>query len=284
MANLTRLRCIVLIVLIAAALASSLWAVLRNGDWEGLALNLGTEMAGAAITYGLFELIIGIRERQEAEGRATAEEKARLIAELGSQVHDVAIAAAEELARQGWLYDGSLLGANLQGASLSEANLWKANLRGSHLVGANLSKAMLSEADLSEGYLYKADLREASLDGASLKHASLDNANLENAQGLTDKQLAEAFSLLGVTMPNGSRYNGRFNLKGDFITMHLMKILSTDESMAGFYQVTTEAYQWGQKWYKWSQSPPVPGDPEFEEWLAIAENPDGSHLFDFGWA
>ena len=59
MKSTTRLRVSILAVLLSVAIASSLWAVFRTGDWEGLFLNFGTEMAGAAVTFLLFELVIG---------------------------------------------------------------------------------------------------------------------------------------------------------------------------------------------------------------------------------
>ena len=79
MESTTRLRVVVLLILILVALVSSLWAVWPwpTGDWKGLALNFGTEMAGAVVTYLLLELFIGGRERREAK-------KADLIAQMGS--------------------------------------------------------------------------------------------------------------------------------------------------------------------------------------------------------
>ena len=109
-----RLRWTILGALIAGALVSSLWAVWRTRDWEGLALNLGAEMAGAAATYGLLELVIGRRERQEIEQRTMEEKKATLITQMGSAVRDVAVPAAEQLRRRGWLTEGgALIGADL---------------------------------------------------------------------------------------------------------------------------------------------------------------------------
>jgi len=73
MKSTTKLRVSILAVLISVAIVSSLWAVFRTGDWEGLFLNLGTEMAGAAVTYFLFELVIGHQERRESEKRELVE-------------------------------------------------------------------------------------------------------------------------------------------------------------------------------------------------------------------
>jgi len=194
MKSTARLRVGVLLILIVVGLVSSLGTAWRTGDWEGLFLNLGTEMLGAVATYVLLELFIGGRERREAK-------KAALIAQMGSSVKDVAVAAAEELARHGWLYDGSLQGANLmeanlQGASLNNAklggvrltwanlrwaNLGGANLQGAILTGANLQEADLFEANLQGVNLWVTNLQEANLDTADLQGASLQKANLQGA-------------------------------------------------------------------------------------------------------
>jgi uncharacterized protein YjbI with pentapeptide repeats len=174
MEGTVRLRKTILLALIGVALASSLLGVLPSGDWAGLLLNFGTEMAGALVTYALLELVIGRREGREAK-------KAELIAQLGSQVEDVAIAATEELSRQGWLDDGSLEGASLYRANLQEVYLFGANLHKAFLDGANLQRAVLSETDLQEAYLSGANLQEAVLYGANLQGAFLRGANLQGA-------------------------------------------------------------------------------------------------------
>ena len=58
------------------SLTSSLVAVLLGKqEWDGLLLNLGTEMAGAVVTYFLFEVVIGLREKREAEWRVLLDRK-----------------------------------------------------------------------------------------------------------------------------------------------------------------------------------------------------------------
>lgn len=161
------LRVVVLLTLILAGLAAALWGAAQSAtgwDWGGLALNLGTEMIGAVAIYLLLERILGVREKLAARKR-------ELISEMGSRVHDVAVAAAEELRRHGWLTDGSLwranlLGANLEGADLREANLEGANLREANLVWANLEGANLRGARGAN--LRGANLREANLRGTDL--------------------------------------------------------------------------------------------------------------------
>jgi uncharacterized protein YjbI with pentapeptide repeats len=186
MKSTARLRIGVLLILIVVGLVSSLVALLWGSqEWDGLALNLGSEMVGAIVTYLLLELFIG-----------RSELKAHLIAQMGSKVQDVAIAAAEELRRHGWLCDGSLQGANLGGAKLQRAHLaWArlqrayleaaelqgADLFGAELQGAYLAVAKLQGADLSEANLQKAILTRTNLQGALLIRASSQEANLSDA-------------------------------------------------------------------------------------------------------
>ena len=212
MKKTARLRVGVLLILIGVALVSSLGALLwGNQEWDGLALNLGSEMAGAIVTYLLLELFIGRREL-----------KAHLITQMGSKVQDVAIAAAEELRRHGWLmdleradlkgaklpgtdltfaflYEAILKGANLQGADLGGANLERANLERANLQGASLC-ADLQGAKLSEANLQGADLRWANLPGASLWDANLRGADLRwaNVQGARFSE--------NTTLPDGTKW------------------------------------------------------------------------------
>jgi uncharacterized protein YjbI with pentapeptide repeats len=137
------------------------------------------------VTYYLFERVIGHMKKLETEKKELEANKADLIAQMGSSVKDVAIAAAEELRRHGWLRDGSLQGAilfvaNLQGAILFEANLqgadlFVANLQGAELLGANLQGAYLSGANLQGAYLVMANLQGAVLIGANLQGAKFDD-------------------------------------------------------------------------------------------------------------
>jgi len=92
----------------------------------------------------------------------------------------------------------SLVNANLSGAKLYSTNLRRTNLSGAYLNSADLYSTYLNDADLSFAYLNGADLR-----GADLSGADLTGANLQNAL-VTQEQLAQAKSLKGVTMPDGS--------------------------------------------------------------------------------
>ena len=116
-----------------------------------------------------------------------------------------------------------LRGTDLSGADLRDARLpWSylpyaklngANLRGAYLRGdpdqsgddADLSDADLSDANLREADLSYDNLSSANLQGANLTDAVLRGTNLSNAK-VTSEQLAEAKSLEGATMPDGSRH------------------------------------------------------------------------------
>ena len=179
--RVVQLRRRVLGVLGAVALVSWVGGLWIEQDWGGMLLNLGTELAGAALTYWLLEKVIG--------GEETLDD---LIAQMGSSVREVAIPALEELTRQGRVRDGSLVGKSFPGASLEKAQLSGADLRGAFLAGATLIKANLGVAKLMGANLTFMDLTGANLSGANLKGALLFGAKTEGAD------------LRGVTLPDGT--------------------------------------------------------------------------------
>jgi hypothetical protein len=170
-----QLRKWVLVGLGVGALVSLLSGILLTGDWGGLLLNVGAELGGALATYVLLELFIRRREEEEVK-------KANLIAQMGSRVNDVAVAAAEELRRRGSLTDGSLQGVDLTGANLEGADLSRANLEGVRLEFARLQRANLYGANLKRVNLYVAQLQGANLEEANLEGAFMVYANLEEAR------------------------------------------------------------------------------------------------------
>jgi uncharacterized protein YjbI with pentapeptide repeats len=110
------------------------------------------------------------------------------------------------------LRDAGLTGADLRsadliGADLHDAHLSRAELRDAHLTGADLRDAYLFDADLSDADLGRAILSDADLTGADLTGAILISADLRGAKGWTNEQLAQAESLVGATLPNGTEMN-----------------------------------------------------------------------------
>ncbi len=95
--------------------------------------------------------------------------------------------------------------ADLHRIDLTRASLFETYLRNADLRGATLRAANLRGTKLYNAALQGADLRSADLTGAKLKNASLQGANLRGAQ-VTEQQLAEARSLRGTIMPDGSQH------------------------------------------------------------------------------
>lgn len=201
------------------------------------------------------------------------DEKNRLVMQLCSTDNQEALEALHTLWVRGWLTNGTLhkahleganlkeaylqdvdlREANLQKASLSRANLYQANLKGTDLRGANLNAAILcrsnlQEADLRGAFLLEADLRQATMRGANLDGARLGSVNLHGAL-VANEQLARAITLCGAILPDGSPYDGRFNLPGDVELARFLEIdLGDAAAMAFFYNVLIEDYECGQEW------------------------------------
>ena len=152
--------------------------------------------------------------------------------------------AVEELRVRGWLTDGSLRGSALCQAQMGNADLMGADLRNVDFHQANLEFADLRKARLNGAKLNRASLYRANFDQADLTYADLYKANLRGAQNLTEQQLASVNQLLGAVMPDGTTYDGRFDLPGDLARARWAKVdAENPESMAEFYGVTLEAYQ-----------------------------------------
>lgn len=191
----SRLRLLILTVLIVIGIVASAWALGRTGDWEGLALNMGSELVGAAFTFLLLDLILARREQRETEQAQITQQRADLLGRMSSEVNNVARAAADEVRRRGWLTNGTLEGvelrrADLSNADLSSSRLQKANLHRAKLNDADLREADLSDTDLSGAWLQKARLWDANLTGTNLWQARLHNADLRRAR-LNDARLNE---------------------------------------------------------------------------------------------
>lgn len=173
----------------------------------------------------------------------------QLIRKLRSSDNSLVVRAVEELQRRGRLSDGALAWvqlrfAHLQGANLSGADLRKASLSMADLRGADLSYACLEGTRLD-----KANLSGAEMDRADLRGSLMTRVNLQGAHNLSDEQLAQASRLRGATLPDGRRYDGRFNLPGDLANARFLGVDPNDlESLADFYGVSTDDYLIGQQW------------------------------------
>jgi hypothetical protein len=229
-----RLRVLIIPILLLGTLVPTVWGLAQNPDWPGLALNFGTGMGGSLVTFVLIDLLIGSREKREADER----ERARLIGRMHSRDNGLTLVAIEEMRAHAWLIDGTLRGANLVHANLQAGYLRYAVLPEVNLHRANLHKTRLGKADLSG-----ANLTDANLEGADLDHSRLEGVRVSMAQ------LAQANRLRGASMPGGERYDGRLSLPGDLHDAEEAGIgLSDPAAMAEFYSVSTEDYLAGQQW------------------------------------
>jgi hypothetical protein len=160
--------------------------------------NASTELFSIGVTI----LVIDGLSR----GHARADERRRLILQMGSDDNTLAKEAVRLLRLLGWLENGALRRitlwkanlneVDLRGANLDRACLESASLAGANLYQTHLQRAELNEADLRGAYMRQADLQAAAmkqvnLQGADGKQASLQRANLVGA-ALGGADLSEA--------------------------------------------------------------------------------------------
>lgn len=185
--------------------------------------------------------------------------KRDLLEQIRDPDNSLAVQAVKIMRKAGWLTDGTLHGVDLSGANLRSANLIQADLRGADLSQADLSEAVLMHANLQGASLHGANFfkavvsvchfGEADLTDANLICADMRNAILTNVLNLTDSQLAQARSLRDAIMPDGSHYDGRYNLPRGLTEARDHGIdLNSAEGMARWYHITQEAYLAGQSW------------------------------------
>ncbi len=244
--------------------AKSLWgAILPDGSLYDGRFNLEGDIefaqAGRIDIHNPREMAAFYRSAEEPMGMSDENHKisleacntVQLIRKLRSSNPTLVQYAAEELRRRGHLTDGSLRWVylryvNLQGLDLSGADLQNTDLNMAKLQGVDLSGANLEETRLN-----KANLRFALLSGANLKGAVLNSTILQGILDLTEEQLSQAYKLRGATMPDGSRYDGRFNLEGDLVDARFLHIdINDPAAMANFYGISLQEFENGQAWVK----------------------------------
>ncbi|NDJ53570.1 MAG: pentapeptide repeat-containing protein [Chloroflexi bacterium] len=216
-------------------------------------------------------LIENLTQREDSP--EVQREKFELLQRLNHSEEEVVQLALQTLLVRGWHRDGTLKAASLEGVyfgavDLSEADMRRSNLRqiqlnGANLTGANLAEADLTSANLTGTSLVKANLEGANLHGAFLYESNLSRANLREANlwdvrlGTTNlmeamidpEQMIAVNALHNATMPDGDRYDGRFNLPGDVdLAKFLMIDVEDTQSMAVFYGVSVGRYAEGQRW------------------------------------
>jgi hypothetical protein len=208
--------------------------------------NIGSELIGMAITI----LIIDRLNKKRDETNY----KSQLIRQICSHYNPIALEAAKELSVIGAFNDGTLAGRDMCKANLQDVELQGCILNGTLLKETMLANAKLDGASMISSDLEKANLKEASLVNANLRSAkfyntdlsgaSLSWADLTGAEFLTEQQLKQCGMLWGATMPDGTKYDGRFDLKGDIEEAFLWNVNYNDpEERKNFYCLAEETVE-----------------------------------------
>jgi hypothetical protein len=223
------------------------------------------------ISIGIGVLVIDeLRQKYSNET-----EKKMLISQMASPHNILATDAIRIIRDKGWI--GELSGETFWYANLENAELYEANLSGSNLTYANLRNANLNQAVLDNATLVEANLSSARLNDAKLRKAKfisehsgqfmlkdgdLLQADLTGAifKGIASGnwmddeqhvQLQEARRLVNAIMPNGNKYDGRYNLQGDITFAKNQGYDNNNaQSMASFYDVSLQDFENGQEWYR----------------------------------
>lgn len=197
--------------LIAGLLIPALVRILEI-DPDGFLENLVPEFFGIVFTVLIIDTLDKRREK--------ALIRDQLIRQLHSYYNPMALQAVEELRVLGYLSDGSLRNLDLRGSDWRDGNLYQA-----HLIGSDLRNAKLHKADFA-------------------------HANLKEVK-VSEEQLVTTDIMWRCVMPDGSLYDGRYNLPHDFeVAVRKGFDLTNPDSMAEYYGVTVDQYLEGQRWAK----------------------------------
>ena len=165
----------------------------------GIGGSLGTNLVAAVVFLVGLQLVIDRRRSAESDSARRVENLELICARLRSGVSGAA--AVTDLRVYGFLNSGELRGKSLQGCAVqggdfsngacAEVDFSSADLRWSKWVGANLQKSKFHDCNLT---------------GADFSFSDLTGAYL------TVDQMKECGSLWNATLPDGSRYDGRWQL------------------------------------------------------------------------
>ena len=199
---------------------------------EDFYANISAELASIAFTILIIDYLNERREKSNL--------KERLIREMQTRDNGAANRAVRELMAHGWHKDGSL--------------------HGQFLNYANLENVYLRDTDFKEARLHRASFRNAWMRGVNLTGANLTASDFTNVHRFTPRQLMAANKLVGSKMPDGNRYDGRFNRPGDFkLALQNGHDVNDPSSMARFYRVPMDVYQY------WQDNPMTKLDMDWEK-------------------
>jgi len=157
-------------------------------------LHFSTGTFEAVVIYLLFEMVLGTREKRQAEQRADDQRRAdiararseqQVIATIELRTSSTAEgrqAILDRMARLDLFRGANLESVNLEDAQLRDVDLRGVCLRGANLVRADLQRANLLSVDLRGAVLIAADLRKANLESSRLDEADLTEVRLNDAR------------------------------------------------------------------------------------------------------
>lgn len=196
--------------------------------------NVVTTLVGVALTV----LIIDALNRR----RDDRLEKIRLIRDMGCGDNGIALRAVVEITENNLHLKGFL----------RNRHFWCARLAGAQLLSADLSYSSFHHADFTGAALYGAILRRTSFWHAQLRGLDFRDADLTDADFIyadlthalvTKEQLQSADRLLGVRLPNGEIYDGRFNRPGDLRVAQALGVDVNDPmAMSNLYAMPYEQF------------------------------------------
>jgi len=173
----------------------------------------------------------------------------QLVRMLRDENNKCVMNALDELRRRNLLKEGILKWTCLRYVHFKDADLGHADLQNANLSMSDLRGADFGFANMNAARFTKANLGNANFEGANLKGALLAHVNLLHAKGLKDEQLYEVNRLRGATMPDGTRYDGRYNLPGDLWDAKFFHVdISDPKALAAFYGISVSEFTIGQQW------------------------------------
>jgi len=327
MNNQTVLRLLVALAVVSLTISFLSHALSQQVNWlswaDGAFQNFSTEMMGAIVTFGLFELILGARQREADKAETINREKQqqaffqrlteestfqqqsffqqlteqnqkqikqqteqRLITQTASQDHSIALSAVDEIRARGWLQGSDSILIN---AFLNRANLMHADLHNANLIQAHLWNADLSYTDLTRSKLIGARIREAKLVQAKLQEADLSNTRAREADFSGAHLLLANFTNADLWLANFSNAN----LHGAiFVNAHLRDVNFTEADLsdadltgADLRRAKITNVQWGNNFFGEIQVATLPDGKEWSSDTDMARFTDSQHAqFETTWS
>lgn len=236
----SKLRRTTLLILIVSVLLLLLgvFDFLGQGD---LLLNLGTEALGVVLTVYIIDSVYKKINDEDHKGY--------LIRQLSN--NNNATPAFNEVRRKNWAYDGSLEQVSIENSNLEDAGFALVKMSRARFEDVNLNNSFFGLGDYTDCTFVNTTFEGADFSGASLKGVNFHNCILLNAHFHNiDEQLIDALSLHGTIMPNGSKYDGRYQFPHDIKFFFLRNIDNIPSNCAQYYGISVNEYEEGQSWAK----------------------------------